>query len=114
MTEASEKLPPGQLTALQQMFAARDARPTNEQIPIFDQAVTIPGAEDNQSDTSVLNTRNSENLQIPKHRIEHYTKAFTTQLLRTRIIHLLINTFKRQLKLYMNKHDPLEEQLYNK
>ena len=54
------------------------------------------------------NTRNSQNLQIPKHRTERYDKSFHYSALKEwnntpRDMRELptINTFKRQLKLYM-------------
>ena len=61
-----------------------------------------------RSSFSSYNTRNSQNLQIPKHMTERYTKNFHYSALKEwnntpRDISELptINTFKRQLKLYM-------------
>ena len=61
-----------------------------------------------RSSFSSDNTRNSQNLQIPKHRTECYDKSFHYSALNEwnntpRDIRELptINTFKRQLKLYM-------------
>ena len=61
-----------------------------------------------RSSFSSYNTRNSQNLQIPKHRTERYKKSFHYSALKEwnntlREIHELppTNTFKRQLKLYM-------------
>ena len=61
-----------------------------------------------KSNFSSYNTRNSQNLQIPKRRTEHYKKSFHYSALKEwnntlRDIRELptINTFKRQLKLYM-------------
>ena len=56
------------------------------------------------------NTRNSQNLQIPKHRTERYKESFHYSALKEwnntpRDIRKLptINTFKRQLKFYMKR-----------
>ena len=61
-----------------------------------------------RSSFSSYNTRNSQNLQIPKHRTERYKKSFHYSALKEwnntpRDIRELptINTFKRQLKVYM-------------
>ena len=61
-----------------------------------------------RSSFSSYNTRNSQNLQIPKHRTERYKKSFHYSALKEwnnkpKDIRELpkINTFKRQLKMYM-------------
>ena len=61
-----------------------------------------------RSSFSSYNTRNSQNLQIPKHRTERYKKSFHYSALKEwnntpRDIRELptVNTFKRQLKVYM-------------
>ena len=61
-----------------------------------------------RSSFSSYNTRNNQNLQIPKHRTERYKKSFHYSALKEwnntpRDLHELptINTFKRQLKLYL-------------
>ena len=43
---------------------------------------------DGRSSFSSYNTRNSQNLKIPKHRTDRYKKAFITQLLSNGIINL--------------------------
>ena len=60
------------------------------------------------SSFSSYNTRNSQNLQIPKHRTERYKKSFHYSALKEwnntpKDIRELptINTFKRQLKVYL-------------
>ena len=61
-----------------------------------------------RSSSSSCNTRNSQNFQIPKHRTERYKKGFHysapkewNNTLRDIREFPTINTFKRQLKLYM-------------
>ena len=73
-----------------------------------------------------LVTRNSQNLQIPKHRTERYKKSFHYSSLKEWNNTLrdirespTINTFKRQLKIAyeeqdISKHNRLEEQLHAK
>ena len=77
-----------------------------------------------RSSFSSYNTRNSQKLQIPKHRTKrrykksfHYFKEWNNTPRDIRELPAT-NTFKRQLKVYMKskttKHNPLEEQLHAK